>query len=179
MTAEPAEKADGKGRPTPKRKDAERRRKQRVKAPTSRKEATKLQRGEAKRRRQEARAALNGGDPSKLPARDAGPVRGFARDFVDSRRNAGTLFLPAALLIFGLGASPSPVARNIGNGVLLLVVLAIFIDARLMSTRLLRAAGQRFPDADTKGLRLYAITRAMQIRRLRLPKPRVKIGDKI
>jgi len=179
VTVDPAAKADGKGRPTPKRKDAERRRKQRVKAPTSRKEASRLQREDAKRRRQEARAALNGGDQSKLPARDAGPVRGFARDFVDSRRNAGTLFLPAALLIFGLGASPNQAARTAGNGVLLLLVLLIVLDARRMSSRLLREVDHRFPDADTKGLRMYSVTRAMQIRRLRMPKPRVKVGDKI
>lgn len=179
MTTEPTEKVEGKGRPTPKRKDAERRRKQQVKAPATRKEATRLQRAEAKRRRQEARAALNGGDVSKLPPRDAGPVKSFVRDYVDSRRNAGTIFLPAALIIFGLGASPNSTARLAGNGVLLLVLLAIIVDARLLTTRILREVAQRFPDAETRGLRMYAVTRALQIRRLRLPKPRVKIGDKV
>src|SRR5262249_47684768 len=161
----------GKGRPTPKRRDAERRRKARVNTPQNRKEATKLQREEAKRRRVEARDAMTGkGDLSKLPPRDAGPVRAFVRDYIDRRHTAGVLFLPAAFVVFGLGAAGLQV---VANALLLLVILAIGFDTRRISKGVGREVLVRFPNAETKGLTMYAVTRALQIRRLRMPKPRV------
>jgi Protein of unknown function (DUF3043) len=169
----------GKGRPTPKRRDAEQKRKQRIKAPTDRKEATKLRRDEVRRRRRSARVALANGDLSKLPPRDAGPVRAFARDYVDARRNVGSYFLPVVFLIFAFGLSSVSAVRLAGNGVLILAVLAVIVDSRLLGRRLIREIEQRWPKEDTKGLRLYAITRALQIRRLRLPKPRVTMGTKL
>ena len=179
MTAQPEEKPGGKGRPTPKRSDAEKARKMRVKTPTNSREATKHQRAQVKSRRREAREALVTGDITKMAPRDAGPVRAFVRDYVDRRRNAGTLFLPAAIIIFGLNIGGLEVMRIISNALLLAVVLAIAIDARNLGRNMLREVETRFPGAETKGLRMYAITRALQIRRLRLPKPRVKRGDPI
>ena len=43
----------------------------------------------------------------------------------------------------------------------------------------LRLSGQfrRFPDSPTKGLTYYAITRALQMKFMRLPKSKVKIGQ--
>jgi hypothetical protein len=174
-----AEPVVGKGRPTPKRRDAQQKRKQRIKAPTDRKQATKLRREEVRRRRGEARQALAKGDLSKLPPRDAGPVRAFVRDFVDARRNVASYFLPVVFVIFAFGLSSVAAVRLAGNGVLLLAVVAVVIDSQLLGRRLIREVEQRWPKEDTKGLRLYAITRALQIRRLRLPKPRVKTGAKL
>ena len=38
---------------------------------------------------------------------------------------------------------------------------------------------ERFGEDETKGIAWYALTRAWQMRRLRLPKPQVKPGDSI
>jgi hypothetical protein len=37
-------------------------------------------------------------------------------------------------------------------------------------------AERRFPGESTQGVRLYAAMRALQIRQLRMPKPRIKPG---
>ena len=50
----------------------------------------------------------------------------------------------------------------------------------LLRFRLRRAArGQRFPDQSTKGLTYYAVTRALQMKFMRLPKSQVKIGQQL
>jgi hypothetical protein len=176
VTAQPQEPPSGKGRPTPKRREAEQQRKQRLRTPLNTREATKQGKNQQKRRRREAREALLSGDITKMAPRDAGPMRAFVRDYVDTRRNAGTLFLPAAFFIFGFSAVGLPI---LGNVLLLLVVAAIGIDSRNLGRGVVREVRKRFPGDDTKGLRIYAVTRAMQIRRLRLPRPRVKHGDKV
>ena len=38
-------------------------------------------------------------------------------------------------------------------------------------------AAERLPGESTRGLALYSAMRALQIRKLRVPKPRVKPGD--
>jgi len=38
-------------------------------------------------------------------------------------------------------------------------------------------AEERFPGESTHGIRLYAAMRTLQIRKLRMPKPRLKPGD--
>ena len=38
---------------------------------------------------------------------------------------------------------------------------------------------ERFGDDKTKGIAMYAVMRSWQMRRLRLPKPKVKAGDAI
>ena len=48
-----------------------------------------------------------GGDERYLLTRDQGPVRRFARDLVDARRNVLGLFMPSALtLLFVMFAVP-------------------------------------------------------------------------
>src|SRR3954453_1474305 len=83
--AEPAPQPVGKGRPTPKRREAERRRKA-VVAPKTRKEAAQLQRERLRKTRRPTREGVARGDQRALAPRDAGPVRAFVRDYVDSRR---------------------------------------------------------------------------------------------
>ena len=41
------------------------------------------------------------------------------------------------------------------------------------------ASSPRFPDEPTKGTTLYAAMRSLQMKFLRLPKPQVKIGQKL
>ena len=178
MSALPEERPSGKGRPTPKRRDAEKRRKA-VVAPKSRKEAAKLQRELAREKRINARKAMNTGDERYLPKRDAGPARTFARDYVDTRRHAASYFLPFTLVVLVFGSSPVPAMRLAANGMLLAGVLTVYIDGRRLGRKVVAEVEQRYPDEETKGLKLYVVMRAMQFRKLRMPKPRVKLGDQI
>ena len=70
--------------------------------PTDRKEAAKRQRDARRADMARQREALASGDERYLPARDKGPVRRFARDYVDSRFCVAEFFLPLAVVILVL-----------------------------------------------------------------------------
>src|SRR5205823_3443859 len=91
----------GKGRPTPKRREAQRRRTGPVAPPPrTRREAARRLREQNAVRRAEYRQGLRSGDDKYLSVRDRGPERALIRNIVDSRRNAGGIFLPVAFLVF-------------------------------------------------------------------------------
>jgi hypothetical protein len=56
-------------------------------------------------------------------------------------------------------------------------VLVVIFDMLWLRFRLRREITRRFPDQSHKGLTYYAITRAMQMKFMRMPKPQVKIGQ--
>jgi hypothetical protein len=49
----------------------------------------------------------------------------------------------------------------------------------MLRVRLRRELARRFPGESTKGTTLYAAMRSLQMKFLRLPKPQVKIGEKL
>lgn len=167
----------GKGRPTPKRREAEQLRKQRMTAPKNRKQASALQREKRRADRVKMQMAMVSGDEAGLPVRDKGPVRRFCRDYVDSRRNFVSYLLPCLVLILLIGVIP-PAA---GLVVLFWLATIIFtvVDSTYLVWQLGRQLASRFPDERTSGARLYALLRASQMRRLRLPKPQVDIGAEL
>jgi hypothetical protein len=184
-----------KGRPTPKR-DSARRRGPVAPAPMTTKEARarrkamagpKLSKEERKAERAERRAVTNerrermmAGEEAYLLPRDQGPVRGYARDIVDSRRNLLGLFMPAALfLIFVMLAVPQ-VQYYISPAMLVLIAI-MAIDGIWLARKVSNAVDEKFPD-NTEGrvkLGFYAASRASQLRRMRAPRPRVNRGDKV
>ncbi|MPZ94976.1 MAG: DUF3043 domain-containing protein [Propionibacteriales bacterium] len=174
-------KPDGKGRPTPSRKEAEAARKKRVTPPRDRREAARLQRARAKADRVKMKAALDGkGDDRNLPARDRGPVRRFCRDFVDSRRNVAEFLLPALVVILVLPALsfiPTALNASVTLTLWILVIVLTVMDTFFVSWRVRKELAIRFPDTNTKGARLYSVMRSSQMRWLRLPKPRLKPGS--
>ncbi|MGB3484808.1 MAG: DUF3043 domain-containing protein [Mycobacterium sp.] len=185
-----------KGRPTPKRNDASKRRGPVAPAPMTSKEARarrkaiagpKLSKEERKAERAERRSVTNerrermmAGEEAYLLPRDRGPVRRYARDIVDARRNLLGLFMPAALfLIFVMLAVPQ-VQFYISPGMLLLMAI-MMIDGILLARKVNNAVDVKFPD-NTEGrfkLGFYAAGRASQLRRMRAPRPMVNRGDKI
>jgi hypothetical protein len=165
-----------KGRPTPKRRDSEKRRRQPYDAPANKREAYKRQRSRIKSSRRDQREALARGDERALPVRDRGPVKRYVRDYVDCRRNIGGLFMPGALLLLLLSAT-NPGIQAIATFAYILLIVALIIDSTLMSRRVKRVVTERFGDEETKGVGMYAVMRALQFRRLRMPKPAVKPGD--
>ncbi len=179
-------KAGGKGRPTPTRKQAEaRNRRPLIGAPPPPKGATREERKAARQARtaanREARmrqqAAMARGDESALAARDRGPVRRYARDYVDARRNIGEYFLPVALVALVGGAIQVPLAAFIIRVLLYLMVLYVIIDSYLLGRRLKKLTAERFPRESNQGIPLYAAMRSVQFRRARMPKVQVERGQ--
>jgi len=169
----------GKGRPTPTRKEAEAQRKQSLKVPSDPKAAKKAARARAAQEREVARAGLMSGDERYLPARDQGPVRAFVRDFIDGRWAAAELFLPLALVVLVVGFLPVPNIQGYVSAAWMFLTLFIIVDTTLLMFRLRGQLSQRWPDkAERKGATFYAVMRVLQLRKLRLPKPRVRPGGR-
>ncbi|MFB6957066.1 DUF3043 domain-containing protein [Streptomyces sp. NPDC056309] len=167
-----------KGRPTPKRSEARSQRRSVANTSMTRKDAAKRQREERRVQLERQRQALASGDERYLPARDKGPVRRFARDFVDSRFNIAEFFLPMAVVILVLSMIRVPALQNVALLLWLVVIALIVLDSAVSGFRLRKRLNERFPDQGKRGAVAYALMRSLQMRRLRLPKPQVKRGER-
>jgi hypothetical protein len=167
-----------KGRPTRKRKEAEKERVVPRLAPAADKAQKKLLKAEARKTRVAQRAAFMRGDENALPPRDRGPVRRFVRNYVDSRRSIGEFFLPIVMVLLFLGLSPNVQVRLTATVILYVVALYSVIEGVLMGRRIKAEVRRRFPNEPTKGLAMYGWVRSTQIRRLRAPLPQIKRGEK-
>jgi hypothetical protein len=182
----------GKGRPTPKRREAEGRRRGPVPPPPrTTREAMKRARGNKEERkalaakRREVRAAqrqrMMAGEEKYLPARDRGPVKAYVRDLVDSRRNLLGLFMPLAIVVFVALLAPNRLLQSYATLACLVMLLAMILEGVLNGRRFTRLSRLKYPKETVSGLSIgwYAFIRASQVRRLRIPKPRVGPGDKV
>jgi hypothetical protein len=130
----------------------------------------------------ERREKMMAGEDAYLLPRDKGPVRRFARDVVDSRRNVLGLFMPAALgLIFVMLAVPSLTVQRLLSPAMLVLVLIMVIDGVIVGRKVNKLVDQKFPDNTESGWKLgfYAASRASQLRRMRAPRPQVNRGDSV
>jgi hypothetical protein len=171
-------KGSGKGRPTPKRSEAQGRRPgPPPPPPTTRKEAYKRMREQQATRRAETRQGAARGDDAYLPARDRGPVRKLVRDIVDARRNVGSFFLAIAGVALIGTVVPSLVVRNYASFLLFGFFILLIVDSVVLSRRITRKVAERFPGTEkTRALAWYGISRATMVRRWRFPKPDVPVG---
>lgn len=167
-----------KGRPTPKRSEAEANRRTRVVVPKDRKEAARQSRERMRSEREKQRTALLEGDERYLPARDKGPVRKFARDYVDARWSLAEFFLPAAVVILILSVVRVPALQLLSTLLFLLFFVLVILDFVRLGLGLRKQFAERFPGQNTKGAVAYGLMRILQMRRLRLPKPQVQRGAK-
>ncbi|MDQ0990456.1 DUF3043 domain-containing protein [Streptomyces sp. V3I7] len=167
-----------KGRPTPKRSEAQSQRRSIASTSSSRKDVARRQRDDRRAQMERQRQALAGGDERYLPARDKGPVRKFARDWVDSRFNVAEFFLPVAVVILVLSIVKVPVLQQVALGLWVLVIVLIVLDSAFSGFRLRTRLAERFPDHNRRGAVAYGLMRSLQMRRLRLPKPQVKRGER-
>jgi uncharacterized membrane protein len=124
---------------------------------------------------------MRSGDERYLGARDRGPERRMVRDIIDSRRNAGTLFLMSAVVYFVGLIVPSVQVKAAITALWLTVLILLIVDSTIIGVRIHKLMRERFPDSTqkTSSLVFYGATRATMIRRWRSPKPLVEVGDKI
>jgi hypothetical protein len=176
-------KSAGKGKPTPKRSEVERARRQPYTPPPADKKAAAAQQRDRRRAEQKRKTdAMRRGEEWALPAKDRGPVRALARDYVDSRRfilSEYILFGVFALvfIIFALGSSSknSVVVLYVELGILGVIA----IESIFYGTMVIRLAKQRLPGESTHGIIWYVAKRSLRLRVSRIPPPRTRRGAAI
>ncbi|MEV7604397.1 DUF3043 domain-containing protein [Paenarthrobacter sp. NPDC089322] len=167
----------GKGAPTPKRKDQEAARKRPL-VPNDRKASKEAERVAIQDQRQKMRQALDTGDEKYLPLRDKGPQKRFVRDYVDARFSLGEYLMFGALLFVVISLIVPSTSEQI-TYVLVgfwIMFLAVFVDVFILSRKLRKRLTDKFGDVE-RGAVWYGCMRALQFRKLRLPKPQVKRGQ--
>lgn len=176
-TGETANSEIGKGRPTPKRKEAESARKQGITVPKDPKAARRAARERDREARAKSRAGLMAGDPAYFPRRDAGPVKAQVRGYIDRRRTVGEFFVPFAFVVLLMGLVNNPTVQATVVYVWTSVLLLVVLDTILVGILLGRSLRKDYPaKSDRKGAVSYGVLRALQLRRFRIPPPRIKAG---
>ena len=176
-SSEEAAKSSGKGRPTPKRREAEAARKHKAAPPKDRKHAKLSMREEKAKKRARTSAALRSGDERHYPARDQGKARHIARNWVDGRWNVGELFWPLVIAALILLIVPIQQLQALSTVLLLGFYFLVMSDTGWSLLGLRRVLQQQLPDsADRRGAMPYAFGRSLQSRKRRLPRPQVERG---
>lgn len=151
--------------PTPTRRQAEAARRERLTKKRTKKDTTRANRAARMKAMQE---------------RDSTPEKALLRDYIDSRRSVGEFLLPGVLLMFaGLFLSQlAPGIASIATLVIYLLFAAVLVDMFLMWRGFKRVLADRLPRSSTRGLLMYGMNRSIQFRRFRMPKPRIRRGDR-
>jgi len=166
----------GKGRPTPKRSETERRRRP-LNAPGDKKEANRQYRERQRQDRSRRMQGMQKGEQWALPPRDRGPARALVRDYVDSRRRLSEFYMYGLVVLLILLFIRNPLVQSIVPLIVLVAVMIMLTEGIFIGRRARTLVQERLPGESTQGVRLYAAMRALQIRRLRMPKPRIKPGE--
>lgn len=115
-----------------------------------------------------------------IHARENVPEKALMRDYIDARFSLGELLLPslAVILITSLLGSRFPQVTVIATLGMYLFLLLVLFDATVVMWRgFKKVLAARLPQTPTKGLLLYGMNRCIQIRRFRMPPPRIKRGQ--
>lgn len=168
----------GKGRATPSRAEQEAARRRPI-APDT-KEAKAAARARLNDQRNRARDGMANGEEKYLPARDKGPQKRFARDYVDAGWHIGEILMPLMLLVIIVTMfmpTNSAVATYAFLAMIVIFIITIgdmVIIGHTVKKKLTEKYGE---DRVERGVRWYAAMRSMQMRFIRLPKPQVKRGE--
>jgi hypothetical protein len=168
-----------KGVPTPKRSEAQGNRRQPYQAPADRKAASRDSRERERLDRQRKAQAVQRGEQWALPAKDQGPVRALARNYVDARHGVGEYYMFSIVILIVLLVIPSATAKFVSEFVVLALLIVLAAEGWWVGRRIERLAHERFPGQSTKGVKLYAAMRGITMRRMRVPKPVVNRGDQV
>jgi hypothetical protein len=184
----------GKGRPTPKRSEAERNRYQSISggrtsgaraggSATPSRPLTKEEKSRYKDRDRSERNrrmdAMRRGEDWALGPRDRGPARKLARDYIDSHRRPSEFYMYALIVLLVALLSHNKSLNHYTSDLVIALVVIILIDGFFIRRALTKLLATRLPGESARGLTMYAVLRALQIRRMRMPAPGVKPGDKI
>jgi len=177
----PAEAA--KGRPTPKRSEAERNRRQPITGSGSRSRApaaprTPEDKSRARGERARKYEAMKQGESWALNPRDRGPAKALARDYIDSKRRISEYYMYILVVLLAAVFLRNKTEQQYISPLVLVLVVVILLDAQIIRRSLRKLVAERLPGESTRGLTVYAVMRALQIRRFRMPAPRVRPGDK-
>ena len=169
-----------KGRPTPKRSEAERKRYQPITGSrSSAAPRTPEDKTRARSDRSRKYEAMKAGEAWALNPRDRGPARALARDYIDSKRRISEYYMYVLIVLLAAVFVRNKVAQDYVSPLVLVLVVVILVEAQFIRYRLRKLVSERLPGESTRGLTLYAVMRGLQIRRFRIPAPRVRPGDKI
>ena len=177
---QPRSATPGKGRPTPKRSEAERHRRQPItgsRAPAT--PRTPEDKAKARSERSRRYEAMKAGEAWALNPRDRGPARALARDYIDSKRRVSEYYMYILVVLLVAVFTHNKTVQTYISPLVLVLVVVVLIDAQLIKNRLRKLVSERLPGESTRGLTMYSVMRALQIRRFRVPAPRVRPGDKI
>ena len=163
--------AEKKGKPNPKRKDAEAKLKISPLSPTASKDAKRALKEQSRVRRLEARAAYMRGEESALPYRDKGPARRFVRNYIDERRSISEYFLVLIMLVLFLTIIPIPTVQLAAVALMYSSMIFMTVNGIFLSRKLKKLVAEKYPEEPTKGIGMYGWMRSTQLRRLRAPAP--------
>lgn len=165
----------GKGRPTPTRREREAANRRPIVGGSA--EDKKAARARLNSEREKARVGMANGEERYLPAKDRGEQRRFVRDWIDARWNVGEVMMPVLVLFLVIGFAA---ARTVIASYSLLFVwafVALFVlDCFVLWLAFRKKLTAKFGSMQ-RGTFFYILTRAWQLRFLRLPKPQVKRGQ--
>lgn len=179
----------GKGRPTPKRSEAERGRYQSITGSTTsgrgpstgsapRGKMTPEDKARTRAERNKRLNAMRRGEEWALGPRDRGPIKKLARDYVDSHRRPSEYYMYVLILLLVALLSRNSALNTYVSPLVLVLIVVVVIDAYFIRRALHKLAAERYPNESTRSMTTYAVMRALQIRRFRTPAPRLKPGDK-
>ena len=166
--------SQGKGRPTPTRKEKEAARKRPL-VSSDRTQARKDSRAVMQTEREKQRIGMANGVEKYLPMRDRGVQRRYVRDYIDARTSIGEFLIPVMVIVLIATVLPQPEVQVGAFGLLWFFFIAAVIDCIVVGFIIKRKLGAKFGASKVEtGLRWYAAMRMLQLRVMRLPKPQVK-----
>ena len=126
---------------------------------------------------------MESGNVAEMPKAERNPMRVYMRAWIDARFNVSEFFIPAAIILLVgslVFSAYSTVVGFVLAMAMYLYMFAVIIDLIVMWITLKRSMIKHHKwDGDKSKLRethamTYAISRTLQIRRMRVPRPTEK-----
>lgn len=171
-----------KNRPTPKRREAEAA-KRRPLIETDRKAAAQRDRAASREERARQHEAMMRGEDWALLPRDRGRARAFIRDSIDARWNIAEFTMPALIVAMLLSLLVNVIRNPALVWAVMLctygVILLGLVEQVIVYQRIKRAFRAAHPQEEWPARAgFYSAMRAFQLRPTRVPRPRVKRGER-
>lgn len=165
-------KSSGKGRPTPTRKEREAANLRPIVG--SKSKASLAQSRQAQREsRLKARAAMLAGEEKYLLGRDRGPQRKLAREVIDNRYTLIEGLMPMMVILLLVSSTNNIAVQNITTIVMIAALMVVAVEATFLHNIIKRLVREKLGESTQlqRGTWFYVVTRGMQPRPLRIPKP--------